>query len=99
MNNNEVSEQYLGSDLSKGKKFWKRLSGVQKISKYLKDKDDIDDVQKAQLSKFQKQKSSVTQCWDKFNDSTIKLRSIVTNIVVNTVDTITDAVAAKFHYR
>ena len=68
-------------------------------STYFKDKEDGEKIQKTQLSKFNKEKSCFKNCWKKFNDATIKLRSIIANIFINSIDTGTDAVAARIHYK
>ena len=92
-------ESGLGINSSRRKKLSKKTAEAHRVSTYFKDKGDRENIQKNQLIKFKKEKSCFKNCWKKFNDATIKLRSIIANIFINSVDTGTDAVAARIHYK
>ena len=92
-------ESGLGKNSSRRKKLLKTTAVANRVSTYFKDKGDGEKIQKTQLSKFKKEKSCFKNCWKKFNDTTIKLRSIIANIFINSIDTGTDAVAARIHYK
>ena len=92
-------ESGLGMNSSRKKKLMKTTAGAKRVSTYFKDKGDGEKILKTQLSKFKKEKSCFKNCWKKFNDVTIKLRSVIANIFINSIDTGTDAVAARIHYK
>ena len=92
-------ESGLGINSSRRNKLLKTTAVANRVSTYFKDKGDGENIQKIQLIKFKKEKSCIKNCWKKFNDATIKLRSIIANIFINSIDTGTDAVAARIHYK
>ena len=95
-NKTEDIELGLGINSSRRTKVLKKLT--KRTSRYFEDKDDRDNIQKTQLSKLRRKRTRFKNCWKKFYDSTIKLRSIIANIFMNSIDTGTDAFAAKIHY-